>query len=86
MNCTYVKDALYEYIYGELDHNHSMEISKHLENCQDCREEYLKLKSLLMDFPADITTYANSISIPEDTISKINNVLDSKTSKKKYFI
>jgi|GEM_PF-3427672 len=82
MNCTYVKDALYEYIYGELDHNHSMEIAKHLEDCQYCREEYLELKSLLIDFPADITTYTNSISIPEDTISKINNVLDSKTSKK----
>lgn len=82
MNCTDVKDTLYEYIYEELNNNDSMEISKHLENCQDCREEYLELKSLLMDFPAGITTCANSISIPKDTINKINNILDNNTPKK----
>lgn len=82
MNCADVKDTLYEYIYGELDDSDSMEIAKHLENCQDCRKKYLELKSLLIDFTDDITKFAKSISIPDETINKINKVLDSKTPKK----
>lgn len=60
MSCEEIKAFLDEYICGELDEEQSKMIKAHLDTCDDCRAEYVKLKALKEDL-ADL-----SQPVPQD--------------------
>ena len=47
MRCKEIKENLIFFIEGSLNHDRAMQIQKHLEECQECKSSYLKLKSVL---------------------------------------
>jgi hypothetical protein len=73
MLCADVNDMLYEYIYGELDEIKTREIKKHLNECDECRSEYEKLKVLLIDDMEDFVKAAEVIKAPENLQKKIES-------------
>lgn len=73
MECSLVSDKLYEFIYGELDERTSSEIEKHIENCTNCRHEYMELKKLLVDDMKYLVNLKESIKTPEGLPLKIRS-------------
>lgn len=49
MGCDEVKEFLDEYICGELDSKQSEDVRLHLDTCNECREEYEKLRAFKYD-------------------------------------
>lgn len=47
MNCNLIKDKLLDYIDGELNNEEERKIKEHLENCLECSNEYMELKSAI---------------------------------------
>ncbi len=38
--CSDARSLVYHYLDGEMDHAQRVEVSQHLEECSDCRDEY----------------------------------------------
>lgn len=78
MNCDLIKEKLIDYIDGNLSEKEREEIKIHLDNCQDCKNEYKELKETIFY----LQEKGNKIKINE----VINlNPKHSKKLKKKGF-
>lgn len=79
MECSKVKDILYEYIYNELNEADKNIVSSHIENCNSCNASYIELKNLLIDDMQDLILVKNKINVPIDINKKIISKLNKKS-------
>lgn len=78
MECTWVSDKLYEYIYDEIDEQEKQEIERHLHECPSCQNQYEKLKKLLVDDAAMLLEFRETIEVPADLRYRVKSSLSRK--------
>jgi hypothetical protein len=80
MQCKEVNDKLYEYIYEELEVLGKAEVEEHLAHCNECQNEHLSLKKLLIDDMEGISEFAQSIKVPEKLPRNIKQSLKGNST------
>ncbi|KPU42257.1 anti-sigma-W factor RsiW [Oxobacter pfennigii] len=82
MECSKAMDLMSEYVDGILEDNDAQEFQEHLKTCENCRDEYNMLKSIVDDCHQLI-----DIDLPDDFHQKLHDRLEAEAgrSKKRIF-
>jgi negative regulator of sigma E activity len=78
MKCYRIKKLLSEYIDGTLDKKTATVVEKHLENCRNCRREYIFLHNLVEDLRS-----MERLEAPMDFVIKVRERIDTSSRAKK---
>lgn len=82
MKCKKYIDQIHFYIDNNIDPMEDMELSKHLDNCSRCREEYVFYKS----FKSEIQDLFEPVNLPESFYFSVNKKLDRIQSENQLFL
>lgn len=77
MDCEIIRDLFSEYIENQLDEENLKLFEKHMEECQECRNEFYKFEKMLIRIKA-----IKDIEPPKELKNKIMNKVISEENKK----
>ncbi|MCM0647128.1 DUF4179 domain-containing protein [Clostridium swellfunianum] len=73
MNCEAIKEYLIDYLDGNLSEEEKIKVSKHLEECEECRQELYEVEKMI----SEIEQSREDIVIPKDFMLNVKNKVDS---------
>ena len=74
MECSQIKELLSEYMDGMLDKETADLVEKHLETCEDCREELASLRAISEELSS-----LESVEAPADFLNKVHERIEQRS-------
>jgi hypothetical protein len=80
MECSQIKDLLSEYMDRVLDKETADLVEKHLETCEDCREELASLRAISEELNS-----LESVEAPADFLNKVHERIEQRSLVSRVF-